>query len=78
LKAEEQSREELPMPDEPRSDQHRPRPADSQTPESDGATVPGADEDSINREGDADIDAEEAFDEEQEAYEDASFEDEEE
>ena len=66
------------MSDRTRSYQPRPEHPDSPLLEPDDAMVPDAAEDSVNREGDADIASEEAFDEEQEAYEDSSFEDEEE
>lgn len=68
------------MPNRPRSPQKDAERPEADLPESGGAVAPNGSEDSesVNREGDADIDAEEAFDEQEEALEDSSFEDEEE
>jgi hypothetical protein len=66
------------MPNRPRSPQKDAERPEADLPESGGAPNGSEDAESVNREGDADIDAEEAFDEQEEALEDSSFEDEEE
>jgi hypothetical protein len=72
----------MPMPNRTRSPQfsreHAGLPGPGGASDSAPDTAEDDDVDSVNREGDADIEAEEEFDDEQEAYEDSSFEDEEE